>query len=177
MPAYNSTQVKFDSVNKLIQVSTNQTTVSIQTIHDDAARWLDEPGNMAIDTMLRSEGKAFLSTAPVEQVGITLTLIDDWRLSFGERGSSNNVISCIVSGGNLVAENVYSNNPIFPTQYTQVQIRQSQAPTLIEGSGGGISSGELAEQLSSAAVGISSAELADQLADAVIVIQAGPGVG
>ena len=164
--------ISFDRINRLINVSTVDTEASIQELYDSIQNYQDEPQNMDIggstegNTLVpigAAEGKATLSTSPLEQVGVTLTLYNDWRVSFGERSSADNVIACAVRGGNLVAQNAYGNNPIFPTLYTQVQIRQSQAPTLISGSGGGISSAELADQLSSIATGISSAELADQL--------------
>lgn len=59
-------------------------------------------------------------------VGITVVLLDNWRVRFEERDGPD-TISCIVSGGNLVAE---SGNPIAPSDYTTVTIAQSSSPTI-----------------------------------------------
>jgi len=116
--------------------------------------WFDEPNNLDQEVFITAAGKDIISTAPLTQVGITMTLLNDWRISFGDRSSADNVIGCIVSGGNLIAVNSFGNNPIFPTLYTQVEIVQSASPTLITSTvvGGGISSAELSSQLSTLAV-------------------------
>jgi len=64
-------------------------------------------------------------------VGITLELINNWRLSFEARPGPDTVL-VTVSGGNLVAINDYDNNPIYPTAFTQVVIAQSSSPTIIQ---------------------------------------------
>jgi len=144
--------ITFDRVNKLINVSTNDTEASVQEIYDAIRTYEDEPQNLDLEPMAEGGGKNYLSSAGgvIEYVGITMTLLNDWRVSFGDRGSPSNVISCAITGGNLVATNSFGNNPIYPTLYTQVQVRQATAPSLLlTGGGGGLSTGDLATELSS----------------------------
>ena len=193
--------ISFDRVNRIITVAAPSTEVTIQDLLDTIRDWEDEPSQLNLASLATAGGKDSLGGG--EFTGITLTLINDWRLAFQARttiveegtislangdgtiltdasatfetngvevgaivvnktdgsaasvvdvvsetqltldgltgGTDNdfdasdaygvwNVISCIVSGGNLVAVNSFSNNPIFPTYATQVQIRQSAAP-------------------------------------------------
>lgn len=64
------------------------------------------------------------------QVGITLELINDWRIQFETPGPST-TITVYVKGGNLVAVNSFSNNPIKPSDYVTVIIAQSTSPSII----------------------------------------------
>jgi hypothetical protein len=125
--------LEFKNVEKVILVKAPDTEVSIQELYDKSVDWLDEPNNLWVDNFVLAEGKAALGAT--EFTGVTLTLIDDWRVQFEDRGGPATE-SMIISGGNLVAVNVYDDNPIKPSLYTQVQIRQSQAPTLLVVSGG-----------------------------------------
>jgi hypothetical protein len=64
-------------------------------------------------------------------VGITLEIINDWRIQFEPRLSAPTV-TCYIRGGNLVAINSYENNPIKPADYVTVVIAQSTAPSIIQ---------------------------------------------
>lgn len=105
-----------------------ETTITVQEIYDQARDYEDEPGNMDLSPLVDASGKNPLGGG--EFVGITLTLINDWRLQFEARGGPDTV-SCTVSGGNLIAENSYDDNPIAPSAFTQVQIRQSASPSIL----------------------------------------------
>ena len=130
-----STLTTFDKINRVISVSTNSTSITIQQLYDDVIDFFDEPNNMDLDPILTAAGKDDIGGG--EFVGVTVALINDWRLSFGDRSSADNVIACSVTGGNLVATNTFGDNPIFPTLFTQIQTRQSQAPTLLEAADAG----------------------------------------
>lgn len=118
----------FEHIDKTITVLSPGVAVGVQELVDKIAGYMDEPSQLSIDVIADWEGKAGLGGS--EFTGITLTLINDWRVQFEARGGPT-YISCQVTGGNLVAINAFSDNPIKPTAFTQVQIRQSQAPTII----------------------------------------------
>ena len=122
--------LSFERVDKTVTVLAPDTSVTVQELVDAIADYADEPAYLDLDMMATWDGKADLGGG--EFTGITLTMINDWRIQFEARGGPT-YESCQVSGGNLVAVNSYGNNPIKPTAYTQVQIRQSQAPTLLVG--------------------------------------------
>lgn len=121
--------LEFIKVDQVVRVPSPDTEVTIQEIYDQIQDWLDEPSQMDIQHFVIAGGKDSLGGS--EFVGVTLTLLNDWRLEFEPRlGPST--ISCKVTKGNFVAVNSFSNNPIKPSLFTQVQIRQSQSPTIIE---------------------------------------------
>ena len=66
-----------------------------------------------------------------ESVAALIKLSEPVDFDAGDDYAVFNVASCLVTTGNLVAINSFSNNPIFPTFATQVQIRQSAAPVQI----------------------------------------------
>ena len=125
--------LEFNFQTQTILVKSPDTSVTIQEL---ITKIRDEEENIRginYPQIANAGGKDALSG--VEQVGITLTLINEWRLQFEDRLGPS-YVSCFVSGGNLVAVNSFTNNPIKPSAFTQVQIRQSQAPTLLAGGGG-----------------------------------------
>lgn len=61
-------------------------------------------------------------------VGITVVLLEGWRIAFAAR-SGPATVSVTISGGNFVGE--AGANPIAPTAYTQVTIAQSTSATLL----------------------------------------------
>jgi hypothetical protein len=113
--------------------------ITCQEIYDQCRDYEDEPANMDLSSLVSGAGKDSLGGS--EAVGITITLLDDWRLAFEARLGPT-WVSCVVTGGNLVAVNSYSNNPISPTAYTQVQIRQSTSPSVVETGVSGLTSEE-----------------------------------
>lgn len=135
--------LEFNRLDKVMTVPISYTSITCQEIYDLCRNYEDEPANMDLSSLVSGAGKDSLGGS--EAVGITITLLDDWRLAFEERPSPN-WVSCVVTGGNLVAVNSYSNNPIYPTPYTQVQIRQSTSPSIVETGVSGLTSEE-ADQL------------------------------
>ncbi len=119
----------FDKNTKIITVEAPQTTITIQDLHDDIRLFEHLNQNLEEPSLANASGKQSLGGGVT--VGITLELINNWRLAFAARPGPDTVL-CTVTGGNLVATNVYDNNPIYPTAYTQVTISQSSSATVIE---------------------------------------------
>ena len=117
----------FDQINRFIIVS--ETEISIQELINGIRDWEDDWGAMSIPIVANAYGKQDLGGGI--KVGITLELINNWRIKFVDR-SPPDYILCRVYGGNLVAINDYNNNPICPSAYTQVVIAQSTSATMIQ---------------------------------------------
>lgn len=130
MPA-SLTFIKYDRVIQVdrFQGQTEQTQVTIQDLVNQIRDYEDELDYMDYPKICDAFGKQSLGGGTF--VGITLQLLNDWRLAFEARPGPNTVL-CTVSGGNLVATNQYNNNPIKPTAFTQVVIAQSSSPTIIK---------------------------------------------
>ena len=124
--------ITFDKINKLIVITTD-TEVTIQNLINAIRDYEDENENLEIASLANAYGKQSLGGGALG--GITLELINDWRVKFEDRNPPD-YIPCIIYGGNLVAINQYGNNPIKTSAYTQVTIAQSSSPTIVEtGSG------------------------------------------
>lgn len=121
----------FDKNNKIITVLSPEVTITIQDLHDDIRIYEEKNHNLEVSQIINASGKQDLGGGI--KVGITLELINDWRLAFEARGGPSTVL-CTVTGGNLVATNQYANNPIYPTAYTQVTIAQSSSATISDAS-------------------------------------------
>ena len=115
--------------NKIATIPMPNPTVTIQDLYNDLKEFESTPQGISADVTCSAAGKDDLGGG--EFVGITMTMINEWRLEFEPQGGPS-YESRIVGGGNLVAVNAFDNNPIYPSSYTQVQIRQSQAPTILE---------------------------------------------
>ena len=113
---------------KVIQVDDPQTALTIQDVHDQIRNYEAELINLDLATIANAYGKQPLGGGAY--VGITLELINDWRIAFEARPGPDTIL-CMISGGNLVAINQYNNNPIKPTAYTQVVIAQATSPSII----------------------------------------------
>ncbi|AKM79009.1 TPA: hypothetical protein DEQ95_00385 [Candidatus Beckwithbacteria bacterium] len=120
----------FFKYERIIQVDAPQTSVEIQDLHDQIRLYEEQLINLDYGTIANAYGKQPLGGG--SYIGITLELINNWRLSFEARDGLSGTILCTVSGGNLVAINDYANNPIYPTAFTQVVIAQSSSPTIIQ---------------------------------------------
>ncbi|MCX6816692.1 MAG: right-handed parallel beta-helix repeat-containing protein [Candidatus Beckwithbacteria bacterium] len=121
----------FFKTERVIQVDSPQTVVTAQDLLNQIRLYEEKPINLDYGTIANAYGKQPLGGS--SYVGITLELINDWRIAFEARNGPDTVL-CTVSGGNLVAINQYSNNPIKPTAFTQVVIAQSSSPTIIQSS-------------------------------------------
>jgi len=124
--------IVFDKYNKLVVVEAPDTDITIQELVDAIRDWQDELANMETDNVCNAYGKQDLGAGL--KVGITLELINDWRIAFEDRAGPTWTV-CTVLGGNLVAINVYGNNPIYPATYVNTMIAQSSSATLISASG------------------------------------------
>lgn len=112
--------LSFDKVNKIITVNKPDVVVTIQDLHNKIREFEDDLVNTNIKEIVSSSGKEPLGSE--NYVGITLTLLNGWQLSFEER-TGPETTQCYVTGGNFVGE-------IYPTAFTQVIIEQSSSPTL-----------------------------------------------
>ena len=130
----------FDKNLKVITVEKPQRELTIQDLHDEIRLFEEKNQNLEVAQIVNASGKQDLGGGI--QVGITLELINDWRLAFEARTDQEvedegfppvvegGTVLCFVRGGNLVATNIYNNNPIFATQNTQVTIAQSSSATI-----------------------------------------------
>jgi len=117
--------LRFDFHNSIIEVPAPDTTVDLQYLIDQIREAESQlsPG-MAYRKIADAFGKQSLGGG--NYVGLTVMLLDNWKLRFEARPGPDTV-ACFVTGGNLVAE---SGNPIAPSPYTQVTIAQSSSPTI-----------------------------------------------
>lgn len=119
----------FFKYERVIQVDSPQTSVDIQDLINQIRLYEEQLINLDYGHIANAYGKQALGGGAF--IGITLELINDWRIAFEARLGPD-TISCSVSGGNLVAINQYDNNPIKPTAFTQVNIAQSTSPSIIQ---------------------------------------------
>ena len=123
----------FFKYERLIQVDKPQVEVTIQDLLNQIRDYEEMLINLDYGHIANAYGKQPLGGGSF--VGITLELINNWRIAFEARDGieeGGGTILCTVSGGNLVAVNDYGNNPIYPTAFTQVVIAQSSSPTIIQ---------------------------------------------
>ena len=120
----------FDFYNKIITVPISDTTLDVQFLIDEirAAEENLAPG-MAYYKIADAFGKQDLGGGV--RVGITVVLLDGWRVGFAAR-SGPDTVSVSISGGNFVGE--AGANPIYPTAYTQVTIAQSTSASIASSS-------------------------------------------
>ena len=123
--------VIFHPATKTIEVPAPATAITVQELVDQIADFLDDPQNLHIDWFAEWAGKVSLGGTPEIFSEVVLILTDEWRLEFEARAGPT-YEPCVVSGGTFVAANTYDNNPIKPSAYTQVQIRQSISGSLLD---------------------------------------------
>lgn len=121
----------FDVINNVIEVESPATEVTIQNLINAIREFEDDPEGIVVSSIANASGKQ--SLGPGKSVGITLELINDWRVEFEARESQT---FCYVRGGNLVATNQYNNNPIKPSTNVNVVLELSTSVALIVGEGG-----------------------------------------
>lgn len=122
----------FDRVLKVIQVDSPVKTITVQELLDAVRNYEDELISLDLGKIANAAGKEELSEGIF--VGITVELINDWRVQFEARGSQ---VFCYIRGGNLVATNVYGDNPIKASTNVNVIMELSTSAALIEGDAGG----------------------------------------
>lgn len=119
----------FLKTQKIIQVDSPQISLDVQDLVNQIRLYEENLLNLDYGTIVNAYGKQPLGGGAY--VGITMELINDWRLAFEARSGPDTIL-CTLSGGNIVAVNQYSNNAIYPTAFTQVIISQSSSPTLVQ---------------------------------------------
>jgi len=124
--------IVFDEIKRTIIIEKPQTEVTIQNLINAIRDWEDELINLDEASLANASGKQDLGGGIL--VGISLELINNWRIQFEDRLGPDYIL-CKVSGGNLVATNDYDNNPIRPSAFTQIYIAQSSSATSIEAGG------------------------------------------
>lgn len=109
----------FDRINKLIIVEAPATAVTIQELVNAIRDWEDELENMDLPQIAFASGKDILR--PGLMVGVTLRLLNGWRLKFEDRPGPD-WVRCDVTGGNLTAVDEAGEfiDPIAPSAYVTV---------------------------------------------------------
>lgn len=110
----------FDRSQKLATIASGITLLTTQEIYDTFREYEAHPSNINFPDTIRGSGKSDLGEGRIE--GLTATLLDDWRLFF-------NTVPARVTGGNLLAVNTSSNNPIANDVVT---IELSTSSSLVE---------------------------------------------
>src|SRR3989344_56406 len=119
--------LKYDRVI-LVENPVEGTEVTCQELINAIRDYEDELSFMDYGHIANAYGKQPLGGGSF--VGITLELINNWRIQFESPGAPP-TITVYVRGGNLVATNTFRNNPIKPSDYVTVIIAQSSSPTII----------------------------------------------
>jgi len=119
--------LQFDFPAKIINVPLPDVNLDLQFLLNSIREAEDDitPG-MSYPKIADAYGKQDLGGGVL--VGITVVLLDGWRVKFADRPGTATV-SCSVSGGNFVGE--AGANPIAPSEYTQVTTQQSSSATII----------------------------------------------
>ncbi len=113
----------------VIQVDSPTIQVTIQELLNDIRDFEDEIENLDHASLANASGKQDLGGGVL--VGLTLELLDNWRIQFEARPGPTTV-QVSVTGGNLVATNDFGNNPIKPSSFTQVVVTSSSSATIAE---------------------------------------------
>lgn len=119
----------FFKYDRVIQVDDPQTEVTIQDLINQIRAYEEQLINLDYGHIANAYGKQSLGGD--SYIGITLELINNWRIQFEPRLAAPTV-TCYIKGGNLVAINSYDNNPIKPADYVTVVIAQSTSPSIIQ---------------------------------------------
>lgn len=131
------TTLGFNRIDRVVLVPESVAKVTCQEIYDQCRGYEDEPGNLDIGALVAGSGKDDLGGG--RYTGVTVKLINDWRLQFEARTEWT---ICWVTGGNLIAVNQYENVPIKPSAYVNVIIAQSTEAALLEAESSGLTQEE-----------------------------------
>lgn len=112
---------------RIIEVSSNTTSITVQNLYDTVRNLASQTGAMDDDEIISGSGKEDLGGSVL--VGITVTLLNA-KLKFEERGVAT---TCFVGGGNLVAEDGNGDSMfcIEPSANVTVQLSQSTSASII----------------------------------------------
>ncbi len=119
--------LQFDFYSKIITVPIEDSSLDLQFLVNEVrvAEHNLAPG-MGYNKIMDAFGKQDLGGGVL--VGITVVLLDGWRVAFAARPGPSTV-AVTITGGNFVGE--AGANPVAPTAYTQVTIAQSTSATLV----------------------------------------------
>lgn len=119
--------LSFDFYNKIITVPSPDVELDLQYLINQI-RYAEETLNPGIQYKKIADAFGKQDLGGGVKVGITVVLLDGWRVAFEARPPSTTV-SVRISGGNFVGE--AGANPVAPTAYTQVTVAQSSSATII----------------------------------------------
>ncbi len=119
--------ISFDLANKLIIVADTVTEVTVQQLVN-AIRDYETTGIETVALFAEVSGKQVLDATT--SVAITLKLLDDWRVQFEDRAGPT-YVRCRVTGGNLLADNTFGDDPIAQSDFTTCSYAMSTSATLI----------------------------------------------
>lgn len=117
--------IVFEKTNKVVLIEKPETEVTIQDLINTIRAAEAKQGCIDDASLANAYGKQDLGGGA--KVGITLELINNWRIQFEDRAEWT---ACYIKGGNLVAINDYDNNPIKSSAYVNTVIAQSTSPTI-----------------------------------------------
>jgi len=121
----------FNPITKIIEVEAPATEIVLQDLINEIRDWEDEQTSISYPQVAEGSGKEDLGGGT--RVGITIKLINGWRIKFEDRTGPDWTI-CNVRGGNLVAvdENGDAIFPIAPSAYVTATLTASSSATLQE---------------------------------------------
>ena len=117
----------YDKIAKVITIPAPTTEITIQTLLNEIRTFEASQPTLDIDQIASAAGKEPLGGGV--SVGVTLTLLNNWRIAFEAR-SGPTWIQCRVNGGNLVG--FAGADVIYPTAFVQVLITASSSATTSE---------------------------------------------
>ncbi|MCD6436633.1 MAG: right-handed parallel beta-helix repeat-containing protein [Clostridiales bacterium] len=131
--------ITFVKNEKIILITSPQTVVTIQELLNEIRKYEDEWYAMDAPALAKASGKEDLGGGVL--VGITLELLDGWRVKFEDRCelvcndpsyTGDSFVQCSITGGNIVTTNEYNNTAVAPSGCTQVIITSSSSATIAE---------------------------------------------
>lgn len=115
----------YDFLNQIIEVPAPDTALDLQYLVNQTRDIEDNDDGITYPKILDAFGKQSLGGSSF--VGITVQLLENWRIRFEARAGPTTEVMTI-SGGNLVKEGGV--NPIAPSAFTTVTLAQSSSPTI-----------------------------------------------
>ena len=137
--AFTYGDIMFDPLLKYIKVEAGVLEITCQEIYDACKLFEAEPHRLDDGLVCVAEGKKSLGGGRF--VGMTLELVNDWRLHFGDYVGPD-FISKNVTGGNLIATNQYDDRPVAGSTFTLVTIAQDTSASFVETLTSGLTTSE-----------------------------------
>lgn len=116
--------IVFNDITKIIEIESPATEVTIQELINTVRDWEDELVNIDISQIASAAGKEDLGGGV--SVGITMTLLNGWKVKFEDRAGPT-YIPCRISGGNLVSSD--GSIPYVGSAYVTIGLSASSAAT------------------------------------------------